>query len=272
MPMMGNTPRVLKMGGGVETTGLVCGLIERNEPVDAILFADTGCEFPHTMENLDALDRLLAVHGFPTITRVRVMRNGAPLTLEAHSLATKKMPSVSYGRKSCSVKFKIEPSEAWLKTWPKAVDAWARGEPVTMMIGYNVDEVARYTKAPPPDARFAYDYPLVRWRWGREDCRNAAARFGLSPRKSSCFFCGSARPAEVRRTRAEYPDLFARALAVEANARPFEGSIRGLGKNFAWADIEEAAQRQGRMFDTIAGPATLGDFECECHEGGEDDD
>lgn len=145
-----------------------------------------------------------------------------------------------------------------------------------LSIGYNVDEVARYTKAPPPSNRYLYDYPLVRWRWTREDCLRAAQRFGLNPRKSACFFCGSARKPEIRRLRQEAPDLYARGLAIEALAAPFEGSIRGLGQNWAWADIEHEAEHQGRLFATDLGPATYdpteaegGEIECECHEGGD---
>lgn len=267
--MSERVPVVVKAGLGVESTGLICGMIERGELIDAIIFADTGAERDYTYKVRDGLNTILRVHGYPEIVTVTAQRAGVPITLEHHCLTTKKMPSKSYGLKSCSQRFKAEPAERWIAQWAPAKATWAAGEKVLMLIGYNVDEVARYTKAPPPNNRYAYDYPLVRWRWTRNDCLAAAGRFGLSPRKSACYFCGSARPPEVRKLREEAPDLFARGLAIEQTARPFSGSIRGLGQNFAWSDIVDSANRQERLFANVLGPAT---YECECHEGGDDDE
>lgn len=192
--------------------------------------------------------------------------DGTRETLEGHSLRTKRMPSKSYGRKSCSVRFKHEPSDKWIKSWAPAVDAWAAGEKPIMVIGYNVDEVKRWMGAPASSERYVYDYRLVRWKWGRDECRAAAARFGLYPRKSACYFCGSARPPEVLRLREEAPDLFERGVAIEDRARPFQGSIEGLGMNFSWREIATADAAQIRLFGDQPAP-----MPCECSEGEDDD-
>lgn len=257
------TVTIGKFGAGVETTGLVCGWHERGIRPDALVMADTGGELDETMENVDAVDALIQSWGWDPIVRVSEAK-----TLEQHSLDTQRMPSVSYGRKSCSIRFKVEPFERWVKTWAPAVDAWGRGERVTVVIGYNVDEVARWSKAQPPDPRFAYRYDLVEWKWGREDAAAAARRFGLNPCKSACFFCGSARPLEVLRLRDRRPDLFARGVVIERAARPFRGSIRGLGKNFSWEEIADADDRQMRMLEAQTAEEPI---DCECHEGGVDD-
>lgn len=253
--------RVLKFGGGVESTGAICGYQEREDKPDAIVFADTGGEIPRTYANVDAVDALIQSWGWEPIVRVAEKK-----TLEQHCLDTRRMPSVSYGRKSCSVRFKVEPFERWIKGWGPAVAAWTAGQKVTVVIGYNVDEVARWSKAPPPSARFTYDYPLVAWKWSREDCLAACHRFRLDPCKSACFFCGSARKPEVRHLREDAPGLFARAVSMERNARPFFGSIQGLGKRFSWEEMADADDRQGALFEPEDEAGEV-DIDCECHEG-----
>ena len=39
---------VASFGGGTDSTAMLIGMWQRKEPVDLILFADTGGEKPHT--------------------------------------------------------------------------------------------------------------------------------------------------------------------------------------------------------------------------------
>lgn len=105
---------VVKAGLGVESTGLICGKIERGEPIAAIIFADTGAERDYTYAVRDGLNTILRVHGCPEIVTVTATRGGEPITLEQHCHTTKRMPSKSYGMKSCSQRFKAEPAEKWI--------------------------------------------------------------------------------------------------------------------------------------------------------------
>lgn len=91
---------------------------------------------------------------------------------------------------------------------------------------------------------------------GELDCERAVAMAGLPPvPKSSCFFCPEMTPAEILHLQDTEPDLFARALAMEANAEL--RSVKGLGKHeYSWADltagrvplavVEEANARPGK--------------------------
>ena len=50
----------VSLSGGRDSTSLLLGMIERDMPIDAVLFADTGMEFPEVYENLAMLDDLLS--------------------------------------------------------------------------------------------------------------------------------------------------------------------------------------------------------------------
>src|SRR5215469_1282443 len=110
---MGSKPIVASYGGGVNSTAMLIGMGERKEPVDLILFADTGGEKPETYAYVSRFSEWLKEHGMLPITTVRKTTKregrfhgpGETLTLEQHSLETKTLPSVAYGMKSCSLKF-----------------------------------------------------------------------------------------------------------------------------------------------------------------------
>jgi hypothetical protein len=79
---------------------------------------------------------------------------------------------------------------------------------------------------------------------------NIIARAGLPvPRKSACYFCPFHRPSEWQRLKADEPDLFAKAVALEAllNERRDE-----LGKDHVYLT------RYGQPLDAAMGPDIQG--------------
>ena len=45
-------PHIVAFGGGVDSTAMIIGMIERQMPIDLIMFADTGGERPNTYHTL----------------------------------------------------------------------------------------------------------------------------------------------------------------------------------------------------------------------------
>lgn len=240
----------MAFGGGTNSTAMLVGLYERGETVDLIIFADTGGEKPHTYRAVDEADAWGMAHGFPPIKRVsrkttisKFERIGTYTTLEEDCLAKSMLPSIAYGFKGCSQKYKIEPQNKYCNSHPGCVATWAIGEKVTKLIGYDMDEPHRAQI--PEDAKYSYRYPLIEWGWGREECVEAIARVGLwQPGKSACFFCPSSTKPELQELQIRYPDLFARAIAMEDKARSSLGTVKGLGRNFSWRDWLEADDAQ----------------------------
>lgn len=234
---------ILAYGGGTDSTGIICGWLEKglqeSEPIEAIIFADTGGERPHTYAYIATMNEWLPAHGFPPITVVK--KGGRDETLEEHCLRWKSLPSLAYGFKGCSQKFKIEPQVKFVNNWPPARAEWKAGGKVNKLIGFEFAERKRWERARREDEKYTYQYPLVEWEWSRPECQAAILRAGLPlPGKSACFFCPATRVHEIVELRDQNPDLFARAIAIEDAARPNLQSVKGLGRRFSWRDHETA--------------------------------
>lgn len=253
---------VVSFGGGVNSAAMLVGMHERGESCDAVLFADTGGEKPPTYAFVDHMDTWLAAHNFPTLTRVRASQR-TYRDLEDNCLKQRMLPSLAYGFKSCSHKYKKQPQEVWANNWQVARDTWARGDKVTKLLGIDIGEQRRAQI--PEDAKYRYRYPLIEWGWDRDACLAALSRAGLpNPGKSACFFCPASKKAEVLALQREHPELAARAIAMEQNAEL--RTVQGLGRSFSWEALLKADAAQGRLFPEVI------DQTCMCFDGEPDDE
>ena len=251
---------IASYGGGTNSTAMLIECAKRGIKVDLILFADTGGEKPHTYKYVEMFSEWLVKNGMPDIVTVKkTRRNGDILTLERDCLEQNMLPSIAYGFKSCSQKYKIQPQDKYVNNWKRSQDEWDAGGKITKLIGYDADESHRintdYT-----DNKYDFWYPLVDWNMGRDECLETILNAGLClPGKSACFFCPSSKPSEIRQMVHAYPDLIERALAMEAQAHLT--SVKGLGRNFSWRDLLE----QSEMFDD--GYRNTPELVCGCYDG-----
>ena len=196
---------IVSFGGGTNSAAMLVGLHQHGIPVDLILFADTGAEQPHTYCFIETMNEWLAAHN-----------------------------------KRCSQKHKIAPQGKFCNNYPPCREVWASGERVTRFLGYDAGEIRRYNHSKTYDAKdkkYHNRYPLIEWGWSRTDCVRALEAAGLpQPGKSSCFFCPSMKREEIMLLKEQHPDLYARAIAIEDNARPRLEKVKGLGRNYAWKD------------------------------------
>lgn len=243
---------LVAFGGGTDSTAMLIEMARRGEdPPHAILFADTGAEHPHTYTHVETFSDWLEMSGYPRITVVRSPKE----TLEAMCLRLKVLPSVAYGWKTCSQRFKLEPQEKWANNDPVCKALWAGGGLVTRLVGYEYGEERRVR---PADKKYSNRYPLIEWEMDRDACKAAILRAGIRlPGKSSCFFCPNMKKAEIGALAVTYPHLLERAIGMEQNA---EGLTRvvGLGRRFAWGDFVA-----GRP----SAPELPMEMPCDCYDG-----
>jgi hypothetical protein len=250
-----NAVTLVAFGGGTDSTAMLVEMVNRGETAPhAILFADTAGEHPHTYAHIETFSRWLADRGYPEITMLRrntvVKIDGQSRTLEQDCLARNALPSIAYGLKTCSQKFKVQPQEKWANNDPACKAEWKAGRLVQRLIGFEYGEEYRVR---PPDAKYMNRYPLIEWELDRDACREIILAAGLRlPGKSACFFCPNTRASEIGALRETYPDLLERALAIEANAELTH--IKGLGRTFSWRD----------WANQIDLPM---DMPCECYDG-----
>ena len=235
-------PLVLSYGMGVDSTAVLVGWRRRGIRPDLILFADTGSEHRATYSYRPLIEAWLAAIGFPPLTVVRYRpRHGRYTTIVEDCLIKGVLPSLAYGSKACSQKWKVGPQNAFLRTWTPAIAAWSRGQRLDHAIGYD---------AGPKDMRRGGDgadndlerftYPLREWGWNREQCETEiaadedlaalAAQHGISPlpAKSACVCCPSTKAYEIEEMGRNEPEALAAALAIEAAAAPTLRTIEGL--------------------------------------------
>jgi hypothetical protein len=257
-----NAPLVVAFGGGVNSAAMILGMHERGIRPDLIQFADTGGEKPQTYEFVDTLRRwTVREMGLGIVTVQASLKTDA--SLEDNCLRLGTLPSIVYGGRTCSQRWKLEPCEKYLNHWQPAKDAWAAGLRIRNAKGIDAGELRRAKDF--SDKKTIVEYPLIEWGWQREQCVEAIERHGLPvPVKSACFYCPSSKKAEVLTLARDHPDLFARAVAMEHNAAAKLVNIKGLGRHWSWEQIAKADEAQSKLFtESVQVP-------CMCFDGDDD--
>lgn len=262
-------PLVVSYGAGVDSTAMLVAMWLTGERPDAILFADVGSEKASTYGYLITMQAWCESVGFPSIQIVRhIAPKAGDVSLFEECIRKSMLPSRAFGMSSCSLKWKAEPQERWLRVWGPAIACWNEGAPIRRAIGFDdsgadrkradrvrvaigLDDSAadqkrgcsRYAKTP-DSKRFAYEYPLQLWHLDREDCKELIRFAGLPvPDKSSCTFCPSMKKWEIESLVETDPAAMLQALMMESrflngkHYRGENGSCHGLGRRFTWASV-----------------------------------
>lgn len=225
-------PVVAAWGAGVDSTAMIVELVERGEAPDMVLIAQMP-EKPQTLSFIPIFQAWMDAHGVPhAVVRYQPKRfkHWPPYAdLLENCLTNGTLPSIAFSRASCSLKWKVEPQDRWVKAWEPAKRAWKRGQKVVRLIGYDCSprDNQRYAHQDGHVSDlFEYRFPLREWGWTRGDCIRRIERAGLpQPPKSSCFFCTGMKPAEVR----ELPRTYLRLIVLmEARAACRLRTVEGL--------------------------------------------
>lgn len=249
-------PLIVNYGCGVDSTAMLIGMHRRGEKPDLIIFADVGVEKPETYAYLSIMNAKLAEWGWPTITVVKNTPSRAQYTtLEGNCLVNETLPSLAFGFKSCSLKWKAEPMDRFLlgvtrgpnknAGWAPAVQSLAKGIKPVKCIGYDAGPAdSRRAVNRTEDDHFNYRYPLREWGWDREQSIREIIAEGMPvPTKSACFFCPASKPWELWTLAAFHPELFLRAIIIEDTARNGKNgldTVKGLWRKQSWRGWAEA--------------------------------
>lgn len=246
-------PIIVAYGVGRDSTALLIEMHRRGIRPDAILFANIGSEKRETYQFIPVFAEWLRRHDFPALTTVCYRPKSAPYrTLEGNMILNATLPGATFGKSSCTMKFKVEPQEAWTKTWAPAKAAWAAGRKVVRMIGFECGEEYRLRRADAKahcgrfsdSARYEYQYPLIDWNLDLGRCVDIIKSTGLPvPPKSACYFCPNQQPAEVEELSEEDR---ARIILMELTAEPYNVKIHGL-----WRRPRKADGRPGSITEYI---------------------
>lgn len=265
-----DAPIVVSYGGGRNSTAMVIGMWSKGIIPDLILFTDTGGEKPETYEYLQIFSDWLASKSMPPVTvtsreMLGMDKHGRYTTLEGYCLANQTLPSKAYGGSTCSLHWKAEPQEKFVKTWSSVKKIW--GNPlIRKMIGFHAGEASRIfnRKSGVPylgDNIYFNEYPLILWGWHQGHCEAVIQASGLPmPPKSACFYCPNMRPKEIRELAQKHPDLLDRAIALERNAADKNTKVKGLGREFSWEDLIESSKPNEYFVNSVIP-------DCMCNDG-----
>ncbi|MBA1305936.1 hypothetical protein [Stutzerimonas stutzeri] len=225
----------LCFGSGVDSTAMIVALRAAGLRPDIITFADTGGEKPETLRHVDAMNRVLATWDWPLIDVCKKvpMASTGYTDLYGNCFKNETLPSLAFGMKSCSIKWKQDPQDQFIKgakrgpnaraPHPIWLEAQDTGRRIVKLIGYDCGkaDLRRSKNLKPSDDDFDYVYPLQIVRWARRDCVRAIAKMlgeELVPIKSACFFCPASKQWELYWLAANHPELLEQALVLERNA------------------------------------------------------
>jgi hypothetical protein len=274
-------PIIINYGGGTNSTALVVEAVRRGIAFDAVVMSDTGSEMPRTYEYLTTFSAWLERETGVPLSVVRWVRvkgelAGRFISLHEWCRIYETLPSRSFGMSGCTVKWKQQPVDRWVRDHPLTQGALATGSHVERWLGYDADEPERWERAEAKqraalaDAEAAgrvvpwrWRAPLVEWDMGRAECVEAIDRAGLPrPGKSACWMCPSTKIHEILELKRDHPELHRAALEMEQRADDAGNlsSVKGLGQSLAWRDLD----RQGELFNVLPLPP---DMECGCWDG-----
>ena len=251
----------IAIGGGTNSLAMIIEMHRRGIDIDVCIFADTKAERPETYDSIKRTSEWLVSKGYNPIVIV-----SAEKTLEDDCLNRNALPSVAYGFKTCSQRFKLAPQDKWANNYEPFKEIWKIGGKVTKFIGYDAGEERRAVNAAKynrMDKKYNYAYPLIDWGIDRDMCIEIIQSEGLPlPGKSSCFFCPNMKKSEIVFLKKKHPDLYERAIEIERGAEL--QTVKGLGRNYSWEEFITAKESQITMCDMFDDD---NDMPCDCYDG-----
>ena len=215
------------LSGGKDSTAMLLLMIERGMPIDMVLTADTGMEFPEMYEHLAKVDAHLYRERGIHITTLRHPKGFEWLMFEE----PKQKPSCIARRTALGM-----PTTG--NGWPGMRVRWCTGQLKSHLINKEVNRIKaghralHYIGIAADEPKRIKDevYPLVEWNITEAEalqiCYDRGFDFGglyHIYRRASCWCCPFQRIGELRKLREHHPELWARLLAMDNRAREMFG-------------------------------------------------
>lgn len=241
----------VSLSGGKDSTAMLLLMIQRGMPIDAVLNADTGMEFPEMVEHLARVDAYLFRERGLHITTLRHPKGFEYLMFDEpkqkeNSIAQRMQMGISL----CG------------NGWPGFRARWCTGLLKTQLINKEANrlkgkkQALHYIGIAADEAKRckAGRYPLVEWgvteTQALQICYDNGFDFGglyRMYRRASCWCCPLQRIDELRKLRKHHPDLWEKLREMDDRARrqfaavPWgqfkeNWSVKKLEERFAWEE------------------------------------
>ena len=240
-----NTLAAVSLSGGKDSTAMLLLMIERDMPIDVVLNADTGMEFPEMYEHLQKVDDHLYRERGIHITTLRHPKGFEYLMFEepkqkASCLANReKMGILPYGNGWPGIRVRWCTGQLKTHLIAKEVNRLKGEHHALNYVGIAADEAGRCKKE---------QYPLVEWgiteAQALQICYDRGFDFGglyHIYNRASCWCCPFQRIGELRKLRKHHPELWQRLMEMDDRARAQFGSgpLGQFRSNYSVQDLEE---------------------------------
>ena len=240
----GNQFHVVSFSGGKDSTAMLLGMLERKMPIDAIIFCDTGMEFPEMYDHIDLVEKRIQ----RPITRLK-----AELSFEYYLSETPcaKTARLGYQWSSplsrwCTRVLKDEPKAAYLRTV-------GEGRSVIEYVGLAADETRRMERK--CNRKENKRYPLADWGMTEDDALRYCYDHGYDwgglyrhHKRVSCWCCPLQSLRALRSLYRYHPELWRRLRAMDD--REIERGCRKFRPDYSVAELEmwfAAEEKQQRL-------------------------
>ena len=248
---------VVSFSGGKDSTAMLLKLIELGQPVDIILFCDTGLEFPQLYDHIKMVEKNIG-------RKVTVVKSDDDFEyLFAYKEITHRrsqkfisqygMHQKGYGwagpkMRWCTNRLKDAPRERFLKPLREQYD-------VIEYVGIAADETYRLKRN--TNTRKNIRLPLVEWNMTESDCLDYCYSLGYDwgglyqkMKRVSCWCCPLQPIKELHVLYKDFPSLWAQLKRWDNMTwRKFRSdySVEELEKRF---DFEDKWAKSGKAFGT----------------------
>ena len=256
-----NFYHAVSLSGGKDSSALLLLMIEKGMPIDAVISADTGMEFPEMYNHLAKLDDLLYRERGIHITTLR-----HPHGFEWLMFDEPKQKSSCLENRA---RLGIPP---YGNGWPGIKVRWCTGQLKTHLISKEVNRLKKeknalhYVGIAADEAWRCKDeqYPLVDWKiteaQALQICYSRGFDFGglyEIYRRASCGCCPLQRIDELRKLRTPHPELWARLREMDNRARAMfgPGPLGQFKKDWSVERLEERFAREEKALSEGTGKA-----------------
>ena len=228
--------QIFSLSGGKDSTAMVLEAIERGEEIEAIVFFDTGWEFPQMYDHIDKLEKYIGV---------KIWRLSPRFPFD-YWLAYRPIVALKEGTKGQICRIGNgwpSPSRRWCtREKVEAINAFSKpyDNPV-QCIGYAADEVNRNEPKVIRLKKIKYRFPLKEYgiteARALDICYNHGFDWGglyKHFKRVSCFCCPLSGIETWRVLRREYPEIWKRVLKMDSSIQV----NRGLDHNSTAHDLE----------------------------------
>lgn len=227
---------IVQFSGGKDSTAMLLMMLEKDMPVDEIIFCDTGKEFPQMYEHIQKVEQYIG----RKVTRLKAEKSFDYYMFEHKKTRGKNQDHFGYGWPTirgrwCTSKLKIDVTNKYLKN---------AGEYYSY-IGIAYDEPKRHYKELASNIK----HPLFEWQITEAEALKYCYKHGFDWgglykhfKRVSCWLCPLQALSELRILRKYYPDLWQILLDMDKkspNQFKIEWSVEDLEKRFNLEDKQE---------------------------------